>query len=293
MVKFENAGYRRDNPRGKRGEAKGCETSRADDRDQNDYIFDMATKSSVDSTSQEPKQSIRERVYRYVRDRIRKGEITFEHKLVDHEIAGQLGVSRMPAREALLQLKSEGLLEGTARGFILRRFTPTDIANIFETRLLLEPTAAAEACRHAALEGLGRMRSAISAAEHAYAADDAVEFIEASEAFRAAWMSMVPNPHLVQTIDRLRDHVEAVRLATLRDRDVQKAALDNNRTILEAFMQADADAVKARTTISLRQAATFYYTTQEAIAGSSIESTSGQLPSRSSKAGEDARPVKG
>ncbi|WP_254699680.1 GntR family transcriptional regulator [Trinickia violacea] len=228
-----------------------------------------------------------------MRDKIRKGEITFEHKLVDHEIAAQLNVSRMPVREALLQLKSEGVLEGTARGFVLRRFTPTDIANIFETRLLLEPTAASEACRHTTVEGLGRMRSAIAAAEHAYAAEDAASFIEASEAFRAAWMSMVPNPHLVQTIDRLRDHVEAVRLATLRERDVQSAALGSNRAILDAFMQGDADAVKAKTTVSLRLAATFYYTTQEAITGAGPEGTQGQPLARSSATRKDARSVKG
>ncbi|WP_063744668.1 GntR family transcriptional regulator [Paraburkholderia oxyphila] len=253
----------------------------------------MATKTPVDSASQEPKQNIRERVYHYVRNQIRKGEVSFEHKLVDHEIAALLGVSRMPVREALLQMKSEGLLEGTARGFILRRFTPTDIANIFETRLLLEPTAASEACRHTTLEGLGRMRSAISAAEQAYASDDAARFIEASEAFRTAWIGMVPNPHLVQTIDRLRDHVEAVRLATLRDREVQKAALENNRAILEAFMHADAEAAKAKTTASLRLAATFYYTTQEAIIGGSLEDTTGQALSRTSAARKEARPVKG
>ncbi|CAE6855838.1 hypothetical protein R69746_07573 [Paraburkholderia aspalathi] len=253
----------------------------------------MATKNAVDSASHEPKQNIRERVYQYVREKIRKGEVTFEHKLVDHEIAALLGVSRMPVREALLQMKSEGLLEGTARGFMLRRFTPTDIANIFETRLLLEPTAACEACRYATLEGLGRMRSAIAAAEQAYSSNDSARFIEASEAFRAAWVSMVPNPHLVQTIDRLRDHVEAVRLATLRDRDVQKTALENNRAILDSFLQADADAVKAKTTVSLRLAATFYYTTQAAISGSGFEQACKQPFTWTNEARKDARPVKG
>ena len=89
--------------------------------------------------------SMREQVYLHLRARIRKGEIGHDDRMVDHEIAANLSVSRMPVREALLQLKNEGLVEGTSRGFVLRRFTPADITQMFEVRLLLEPPAAADA----------------------------------------------------------------------------------------------------------------------------------------------------
>lgn len=57
-----------------------------------------------------PRLSIRERIYRLLRDRMQLGEIGADDRLVDHEIAASLDVSRMPVREALLQLKSEGFL---------------------------------------------------------------------------------------------------------------------------------------------------------------------------------------
>src|SRR5690606_11873104 len=121
---------------------------------------------------QPPKLSIREKVYHHLRSRMRQGEVGLADRLVDHEIAASLSVSRMPVREALLQLKHEGLLEGTSRGFVLRRFTPTDIAQMFEVRLLLEPPAAASACESATLEGLAVMSQDTEASIRAHESND-------------------------------------------------------------------------------------------------------------------------
>ena len=55
-------------------------------------------------------------------------------------------------------------------GFVLPQFTPEDIANIFEVRLLLEPSAAASSCGNATVEGLGKMKLAVEAGRDAYLA---------------------------------------------------------------------------------------------------------------------------
>ncbi|MGE8591085.1 MAG: GntR family transcriptional regulator, partial [Alcaligenes sp.] len=149
--------------------------------------------------------NIRQQVYRHLRSRMRSGEIAYDDRLVDHEIAAELQVSRMPVREALLQLTSEGLLEGTSRGFVLRRFTPADIAQIFEIRMLLEPEAAAAACRQAGLEGLALMNKAAAAAEKAHAAQDPLQYMIANDAFRESWITLCPNTHLSTMIMRLSD----------------------------------------------------------------------------------------
>lgn len=209
-----------------------------------------------------PKLSIRERIYRLLRDRMQRGEIGHDDRLLDHEIASSLNVSRMPVREALMQLKSEGFLEGTSRGFVLRRFSPTDIAQIFEIRLLLEPAAGAAACRNASVEGLSRMRIAAADAEKAHDADDIVRYMKANSAFRTAWVDMVPNSHMAQMITRLRDHVEAVRLATLREPELRELSLVNTRQVLDAFLLGDPELVRDRMTVNLRDAATSFYAKQ-------------------------------
>lgn len=224
-----------------------------------------ATRKPAKRNAATPKLSIRERIYRLLRDRMQRGEIGPEDRLLDHEIASSLNVSRMPVREALLQLKSEGFLESTSRGFMARRFSPADIAHIFEIRLLLEPAAGAAACRNSSVEGLSRMHVAAADAEKAHRADDIVEYMKANWAFRAAWVGMVPNPHMAQMITRLRDHVEAVRLATLREPELRELSLVNTRQVLEAFLLGDAELVRERMAVNLRDAATSFYAKQQSL----------------------------
>lgn len=216
-------------------------------------------------TGELPKQSIRDQVYAILRDRMHRGEITAQDRLVDHEIAGEMKVSRMPVREALLQLKIEGYLEGTSRGFVLPQFAPEDIANIFEVRLLLEPSAAASSCGNATVEGLGKMKLAVEAAERAHRKADVLTYMHVNWTFRATWVEMVPNPHLVQIINRLRDHAQIVRLATLKDKQFRALSLKYTQEILEAFFKRDAQAVQERVAHNLRVSAASYYATQEAL----------------------------
>lgn len=217
------------------------------------------------NTGELPKQNIRDQVYALLRDRMHRGEITYQDRLVDHELAGVMKVSRMPVREALLQLKNEGYLEGTSRGFVLPQFTPEDIANVFEIRLLLEPAAAADACGRATLDGLGKMKIAAESAERAHRKADVLGYMQANWSFRAAWIGMVPNRRLVQMIDRLHDHAQAVRLATLKDKAFRSLSLLHTQHILDAFLKQDAEAVRERVTHNLRVAATSYYARQEAL----------------------------
>jgi DNA-binding GntR family transcriptional regulator len=216
-------------------------------------------------TAVPPRQNIREYVYAVVRERMQRGDIGLDERLVDHEIAAELNVSRMPVREALLQLKSEGYLEGTSRGFVLPQFRPEDIANIFEVRLLLEPPAAASACRSATVEGLGRMSLAATEAEQSHRKANVPGYIEAISAFRTAWVGMVPNAQLVQIVNRLRDHAQAVRIATLKDREFRLQSLQHTREILEAFLRHDGEAASERVAHNLRVSAASYYAKQESL----------------------------
>lgn len=215
------------------------------------------------------KPNMREQVYTYLRTRMQKGEIGLDDRLVDHEIATELSVSRMPVREALMQLKNEGLLEGTSRGFVLRRFTQADITQIFEVRLLLEPAAAAEACKNASLEAIARMKVAADASAKAHAEDDIVAYMAANSAFRSTWISQVQNPHLAEMINRLAAHFEAVRLATLRNATYRASSLESTQRINAAFLERDPDKAIEAVQYNLRSSAASYY----AMRGAYLEQT--------------------
>lgn len=212
-----------------------------------------------------PRRNISEQVYWLLRSRMRLGEIGFDDRLVDHEIAAELEVSRMPVREALLRLKNEGLVKGTSRGFILKQFTPSDIAQIFEIRILLEPEAAASACKNSTIDNLGKMNLYAQAAHKAHVENLALEYMEAQDQFRDMWLKMSSNQHLSTTISRLSDHVETVRLATLRESKYRLLSLESIQKILQAFIDQDPEKASEEVRVNLRNAALSYYSTLDGL----------------------------
>lgn len=205
------------------------------------------------------KPNLRERVYCIIRERIQAGVIRLEDRLVDHDIAKELHVSRMPVREALMQLKHDGLLEGTARGFVLRRFTLAQINEIFEIRTLLEPQAAALASLHADPRGLAEMRAALEQAEAAHQHSDLDAFMRSNARFRLSWLAMVPNRELASAISRYIDHVQVVRLVTMDDPQVRGTVLNGMQGLYEAFLAGETDLVRGRMLGHSRAAAACYY----------------------------------
>jgi DNA-binding GntR family transcriptional regulator len=86
-----------------------------------------------------------------VLDTLRKAVIAGAFAPGDHlaegSLAQQLGVSRAPVREAMLQLEREGLLGFDRRGAALvKKFTDEDFEEIFSLRLTLETMAARLSC---------------------------------------------------------------------------------------------------------------------------------------------------
>jgi len=191
--------------------------------------------------------SLREQIRENLRRQIQHGEIGPDDRLVDVEIANRLGVSRMPVREALLQLVNEGYLVGTTRGFVLPKLSLEDIRDIFQVRKLLEPRAAASAAHHLSDDDADTLRATLERARRAYAARDIDELALANMQFRQTWLNAQPNWRLADTISRFADQVQTVRLSTLHDRTIQDIVIDGLTRLVKAFVRRDAEAVEKLT----------------------------------------------
>jgi DNA-binding GntR family transcriptional regulator len=181
--------------------------------------------------------SHRIRIHDDLRARLLQGEIAPGMRLVDHAIAAEMGVSRMPVREALMQLVSEGYLESTSRGFALPNLTPDRIAEVFVLRRLLEPFAVACVARDRAEGDLAALRIALSLAEGA--GGDVTAFHRGAEGFRSAWLQAVRNVELRQSIQRYSGQVQSVRFATLPDPEARRTILVGLQSLYQAIVAGD------------------------------------------------------
>jgi DNA-binding GntR family transcriptional regulator len=192
------------------------------------------------------RQNLRDRIYDTLIQRIRAGAFGWDDRYVDVSVAAELGVSRMPARDALMRLAAEGYLVPTTRGFVLPRLTPPEILEVFELRRLLEPRAAALAAQAMTEDVVAVMEKAVQDGAAAVAAHDGPVLFTASELFRNAWLSVVPNRALVQSIRRYFVQVQNVRLITMREDRTLAVIVEGQRDLLAAFRARDAVAASDR-----------------------------------------------
>lgn len=209
-----------------------------------------------------PRISHRQRIHDLIRSRILRGEIGPEDKLVDTALAAEMGVSRMPVREAMMQLVSEGYLEGTTRGFALARLGPERVLEVFLLRRLLEPRAASSAAQCLNDAAILELRETVETSARTLQSGDFETFYRASEKFRNVWLAAVPNSELRAAIQRYSVQVQSVRLATMRDPGAHKTIVAGQRELMVTFEKRDALAAADRILRFVIEAETSYLNLQ-------------------------------
>lgn len=192
-----------------------------------------------ESTAAVNQPSLSASAYEYLLARLRGGHLGTGERLVEADIATQLGVSRVPVRQALLQLVAEGYLVSTPRGYRVPTLSAQDIQDVFELRLLLEPRAAAMAARDITPAQVQELDFAITDARAAHASGDGPGLFSAGRRFRDAWLGAVRNSRLAASITRYADQVILVRRTTLADFQRRQAILSGYEELRHAFARHD------------------------------------------------------
>ena len=131
------------------------------------------------------------------------GERVPELRLVE-----ELGVSRTPLRIALTRLEHEGLLETLpGGGFVVRKFTRSDIGDAIELRGVLEGTAARFAAERLAgpeeLVPLAAVSQEIEAIVRDPSFEAFLEYILLNEEFHAGLVQLAKSPQLARAVDNI------------------------------------------------------------------------------------------
>ncbi|MFJ7070242.1 GntR family transcriptional regulator [Streptomyces sp. NPDC101115] len=128
-------------------------------------------------------------------------------RLVEREVAEELGMSRVPVREALRALVAEGLLELLPHsGVRVRRLERADVEHLYEVWEPLAAQASRLAARAAAAgdaAGLAALEVALRQAEASAAADEGPREVAAHTAFHDGIVAMTGNPLLARTMEQL------------------------------------------------------------------------------------------
>lgn len=143
-----------------------------------------------------------------MRDEIIDGVRQPGSKLVEREVAAELGVSRLPVREALRALVTEGLVTPRPRTWaVVREFSPTDVSDLDEVRSALETLTFRLAAQRGTREGLERLRADLDAELAAAGKGDAVKARRSAADFHETVTALADNELLTELERTLRSRM--------------------------------------------------------------------------------------
>lgn len=177
----------------------------------------------------------------YLRERITSGALVPGDRLKERDLAEETGISRVPIREAMRILASEGFVTlNPRRGAVVARLEPEDLDEIYEVREALEALEAVLAARKASPDETVLMMSHVEASERALAAGDRRAADQANVAFHALLVQMTHNEVLARTLEPLQNRLNWL----LRQNTDPRELCVEHRGLAEAIAAGDADAAR-------------------------------------------------
>ena len=158
----------------------------------------LATLTQVDNST------LQERVYRALRQAILEGRFSPGEALPSRSLAGVLGTSVMPVRDALVRLRAEGGVEILPnRAARIPIMTRQSIAELYEIRLNLEGLATAMATARITAGQLAEVERAFVEMKQASQSNDAAGFLRNNQLFHFGIYGAAQSFHLLSIIEGL------------------------------------------------------------------------------------------
>jgi DNA-binding GntR family transcriptional regulator len=179
--------------------------------------------------------------------RIVTGDITAGQVYSAPVLAGVLGVSVTPVREALLELAAGGLVEAVPnKGYRVIDPTQDDLDEILEVRLMLEVPGTAEVARRGtAASQMPRFRDLAGDIERHAEAGDIPRFLEADREFHMGLLETLGNSRLTDIVSRLRYQARLYGLTALAKSGKLRESAREHGTLLDAISSDDPGAAAA------------------------------------------------
>src|SRR5580704_18817457 len=167
------------------------------------------------------RETLGAQVYHLLRDRILRGEIAGGSRLIQGPLSEEIGTSRIPVRDALKRLESDGLVRCDETGrYSVVQFSTEDAEEVYAIRRRLEPFAVELAARAMTSEAMGEIKSLFNELNKA-ARRRLEKYIEINTSFHMAIYEASGMVRLVRIIRGLYSGVPSLTPIVLEGRIVR------------------------------------------------------------------------
>lgn len=190
----------------------------------------------INNLSLDNYKPLREVVFENIRTAILDGTLKPGERLMEIQLAEQLGVSRTPVREAIRKLELEGLLVMIPRkGAYVADISKKDLIDILEVRLGLEGLAAYYAASRISEDKLVELEKISEELKEYVCQKDIENMLKKDEEFHNCIFEAAGNAKLISIMQNIWETVFRFRLKYMSDYSAAVNIVEEHRKIIEAL----------------------------------------------------------
>ncbi len=150
------------------------------------------------------RETLETQIYEALRKAIIEGRLACEERLVQDDLATQFGTSRIPVRDALKRLETEGLVNLDERGsYVVSHFGSEDVVEIYGLRLQLEPYASHIALSNATASDFDDLENILQQMKEAATQQDIERYVQLNQTFHFTLYELSRKRRLIRMIQSL------------------------------------------------------------------------------------------
>ncbi|MCG8633219.1 MAG: GntR family transcriptional regulator [Desulfobacterales bacterium] len=176
----------------------------------------------------------------------------------EKQLAQDLGISRTPVREALLELSSKRLVRFLPqKGVIINTFSQKDIEDVFDVRTALEVYSITKVCRNIKTTNISVLKECLAEQKKSAGTGDTNRFMEADRRFHISFTTLTNNNYLMDMMHDIRDMMHLMGFKALGLEGRMHQVIREHEAVLKAVCTGDAATAVAQmeTHLALSKAA--------------------------------------
>ena len=193
-------------------------------------------------------------VFEYLRSSILNGDLKPGERLMEIQLAEQLGVSRTPVREAIRKLEKEKFVEMIPRkGAYVADLTAKDILDVLEIRTILEGFASSLAATRMTDDEINELEQTLIDFNDYLEDLDRPGMIEKDNQFHDMIFDATRNNKLIEIVQDLHDQFQRFRLIYFNEFDNFYDLRDWHQRIFDAIKDRDENAARQHAEAHIRE----------------------------------------
>ena len=195
---------------------------------------------------------MRKQVYEHLRTQILNRTIQPSSRLIEAQIAKEIGISRTPVREALHLLEKDGFLESLPRvGYCVKKLAWDELNEIFDIRRVNELLACRWAMAKIDDAKLALLENNLQKVKASLSQNHPNSFLGYDEEFHEIIFQVAGSTHLLEICQQLRRLMLRYRAASIKSIQTVKEALKGHEMILQCMRAQDEKGLEEAMTLHL------------------------------------------